>query len=490
MLAGRLRAWVLLCVALFAAMLGAGCGGGGGSPGITSGTSGGGSATTGTLAVVVSTPGGVAGALQISGPNNFARALTQSATLAGLAPGNYTIAAAGIALGATQYMPLPAGQTVTVAAGAIATATVSYAARAPSLGLTEVASGLDRPVFLAAPDGDSRQFIVLRGGRIRVMQGGALLPQPFLDISAGVSTAGEGGLLSVAFDPGYASNGYFYLYYTDQQQNIVIERFRAQPGANVADPASGLVILRVPHQQYANHYGGQLAFGTDGLLYIGTGDGGGEGDPLGNGRNPDALLAKMLRIDVSHASAGAPYAVPPSNPFVGQAHKRAEIWASGLRNPWRFTLDGAQIYIADVGQDRREEVDIADTAQGGLDFGWNLMEGTLCLKDGCDRSGLTLPALEYGHGDAAGGACAIVGGFVYRGAALAELAGRYFYSDYCAGFLKSLYFSGGGVLEQRTWPLPAIGAVVSFGRDGQGELYLVAASGSIYKIGRSFAPKS
>lgn len=363
-------------------------------------------------------------------------------------------------------------------------------APAVSIGLTQVASGLDRPMFLGAPDGDPRLFLALRAGRIVVLQGGNVLPQPFLDISADVSTNGEGGLLSLAFDPQYAANGYVYVYYTDLAQNIVVERFRAEASTNHADPASGLVILRIPHPGYTNHYGGMLAFGPDGYLYLAPGDGGGEGDPGNNGRNLATLLGKLLRIDVSHASAGAPYAIPPSNPYIDQPRIRPEIWASGLRNPWRFAFDAPHIYIADVGQDQREEVDIADAAKGGLDYGWSTMEGTRCVQNDCDRTGLTLPALEYGHASLPGGTCAIIGGYVYRGAALPELAGRYFYSDLCAGFLKSFYFTGGMVTEQFQWAVQPVGQVVSFGRDGQGELYLVAASNTIYKIARSAAPKS
>jgi glucose/arabinose dehydrogenase len=362
---------------------------------------------------------------------------------------------------------------------------------AVSIGLTQIASGLNQPMFLGAPDGDPRLFLALRAGRIVVLQNGNVLPQPFLDIGASVSTNGEGGLLSLAFDPQYASSGYFYVYYTDLAQNIVVERFRAEASTNHADPASGLVILRIPHPGATNHYGGMLAFGPDGYLYLAPGDGGGEGDPANNGRNLATLLGKMLRIDVSHASAGAPYAIPRSNPYAGQPRIRPEIWASGLRNPWRFTFDGPQIYIADVGQDQREEVDIADAAKGGLDYGWSTMEGTRCVQHDCDRTGLTLPVFEYGHASLPGdGTCAIIGGYVYRGMALPELAGRYFYSDLCAGFLKSFYFTGGVVAEQFQWAVQPVGQVVSFGRDGQGELYLVAASGTIYKIARSAAPKS
>lgn len=303
------------------------------------------------------------------------------------------------------------------------------------------------------------------------------------DISARVLVAGEGGLLSMAFDPGFAANGRVYVYYTDAGQNIVVERFTVPANANVIDPASGLVIIRIPHPTFQNHFGGLVAFGPDGYLYIGTGDGGGAGDPPRNAQNLNVLLGKMLRLDVSAASTAQPYAIPPGNPYINQSARRGEIWASGLRNPWRYSFDGNQLYIADVGQDRREEIDVAVSTAGGLNYGWNITEGTLCYgAASCDLTGLTAPVFEYDHG---GTACSITGGFVYRGAALPELAGHYFYSDYCAGFLKSGIVSGGALSSQRDWGLTGLGNIVSFGRDGQGELYLISATGKIYRIARA-----
>jgi glucose/arabinose dehydrogenase len=485
MLADRARLFVLLLYTLLVA----GCGGGGGSPGSVRGGGGSGPGT-GQLAVVVTNlPAGIDAALRVTGPGDFKRDLTGSATLVDLAPGSYTVVAAGITAGAASYIPMPASQALDVKAGGSATAAISYAIKAVALGLTEVATGLDKPVQLTAPTGDARQFVVERTGRIKVIQDGQLLAQPFLDLSTRVSNAGEGGLLSLAFDPHYASNGYFYVHYIDLQQNITVERFLAKADASRAETTSGLVILRVPHPDTTSHYGGLLAFGPDGYLYLSTGDGGLELDPQGNAHNLDSLLGKLLRIDVSHASAAQPYAIPAANPYAGQPSRRGEIWASGLRNPWRFAFDDGQLYIADVGQARREEVDIAPVSKGGLDYGWDTMEGSLCLADGCDSNGLALPAFEYDHGDVSDGPCAIIGGVVYRGSALPELSGRYVYSDYCAGFLKSFVAGGGGVSDQRDWAVQSIGRVVSFGSDGQGELYLVTDSGSIYKIGRTFAPK-
>ena len=355
-----------------------------------------------------------------------------------------------------------------------------------SLALRQVASGLDAPIFLTAPAGDRRQFIVERAGRIRILQDGLVLALPFLDISGRVVTSGEGGLLSMAFHPQYASNGQYFLYYTDRSGDIVIERRRVSPNPNVSDPVAVLEILRIAHPGFSNHYGGLLAFGPDGYLYLGTGDGGGAGDPAGNAQNPAVLLGKLLRIDVDAATAGASYAIPASNPFVGQAGRRAEIWALGLRNPWRFAFDAGALYIADVGQGQQEEVNLTPATQAGLNYGWNILEGSLCYNAAtCNRAGLVLPAYEYAHGAGNINGCSITGGDVYRGKAIPELSGRYLFSDYCAGYLKSFVTSGSGVQELVDWGIPKQNAIVSFGRDADGELYLISASGTISKIVRA-----
>jgi glucose/arabinose dehydrogenase len=352
-----------------------------------------------------------------------------------------------------------------------------------TLALAPVAANLSSPTFLAAPPGDTRQFIVERAGRILLMQGGALLSQAFLDIRALTDVTGEGGLLSMAFDPGYATNGRFYVYRTNAGHDIVVERYTVSGDPNRADAASGTTILRIPHPGFTNHFGGLLAFGPDGYLYLGTGDGGSAGDPNGNAQNLGSLLGKLLRLDVASATAAVPYQVPATNPYRGQAGARPEIWASGLRNPWRFAFDGDKLYIADVGQDQREEIDLEASVQGGLNYGWNRMEGSACYgAQSCDRSGLALPVLDYSHLEA-GNPCSITGGYVYRGTAIPELAGRYFYSDYCAGFLRSFLAADRTVTEQREWNVNKVGQVVSFGRDGQGELYVLGASG-IWKIVR------
>jgi glucose/arabinose dehydrogenase len=355
-----------------------------------------------------------------------------------------------------------------------------------SLAIREVVSGLDEPVFLTAPAGDRRQFIVERAGRIRILQDGALLALPFLDISARVSSTGEGGLLSMAFHPQYAANGQYFIYYTDAGGNIVVERRSVSANPNLSDPTSALEIIRIPHPGFSNHFGGLLAFGPDGYLYLGTGDGGSAGDPPRNAQNLRVLLGKLLRLDIGAATAGAPYAIPPSNPFAGQAGRRPEIWAYGLRNPWRFAFDGSALYIADVGQDRREEVDVSPLASGGLNYGWNILEGSLCYNAAsCASAGMVAPVFEYDHGPGDVNDCSITGGYVYRGLALPELAGHYFYSDYCGAYLKSFLAAGTGVLEQVDWGIPKLSGVVSFGRDAEGELYLVSQSGTIYKIVRA-----
>jgi glucose/arabinose dehydrogenase len=351
------------------------------------------------------------------------------------------------------------------------------------LDLKAVASGLTSPVYLTAPTGDPRLFIVDQPGRIRVVRNGQLLATSFLDISPRVGSGGERGLLSMAFDPAYASNGFFYVYYTNTSGDIVVERYGGTPGADVAS-ATPTPVITIAHPTYANHNGGLVMFGPDGMLYLGTGDGGSGGDPFGNGQNLNVLLGKLLRIDVRTL----PYAIPASNPFVGQAGRRGEIWAYGLRNPWRFAFDrrptapGSDLFIADVGQDRYEEVDVASSTTGGLNYGWNTMEGAHCYPSGdtCSKTGLQIPVLEYDHARG----CSITGGFVYRGAALPEIAGHYFYSDYCKGWLASLTGSAAAGYVSRDWSVPSVGNVLSFGEDAAGELYVLSSNGTVYEIVR------
>jgi glucose/arabinose dehydrogenase len=341
-----------------------------------------------------------------------------------------------------------------------------------------VTTGLSNPVFLTQPLNDGRIFVVEQAGRIRVIQGGVLQATPFLDISSRVLFSGEEGLLSVAFHPQYATNHLFYVYFTTQTNgDIRIERFTAT-SADVADPATSKLILTVSHSQQPNHNGGLLTFGSDGMLYAGLGDGGGGGDPFLNGQNFNALLGSLLRLDVN-VDPGA-YLIPPDNPFVNQPNHRGEIWAKGLRNPWRYAFDEptGMLYIADVGQNLHEEVDVQPASGGGLNYGWNVMEGFSCYNAStCTQTGFKLPVLDYPH---TGGACSITGGYVYRGSAIPGIRGHYFYSDYCAGFLRSLRYSNGAAVDQTDWGL-TMTAVASFGVDAAGELYVMSGN-SILKI--------
>ncbi|WER47458.1 PQQ-dependent sugar dehydrogenase [Cupriavidus sp. WKF15] len=440
----------------------------------------------GALAVVIGgLPAGTSGDVTVNGPSGFRQRLGSSATLSGLASGIYTVVAASVLSGTAAFFPQPATQQVTVGNGT-ASATVTYGSSQPfALALQAVASGLAEPVFLTSPANDTRLFIVERAGRIRVMQGGTLLATPFLDIASLTTTDGERGLLSMAFDPAYAANGRFYVYYTNSAGNITIARYQVSASnPNVADPAA-TILLTIPHPSFSNHNGGLLAFGPDGMLYLGTGDGGSEGDPSGNAQNLNSLLGKLLRIDVSGAQA---YAIPPGNPFAGQPGRRSEIWASGLRNPWRFAFDNTDgtLYIADVGQDQHEEIDVVASATGGLNYGWNRTEGSACFgAPTCDMQGIAQPQLDYRH-DANGG-CAVVGGYVYRGSAMPPLRGRYLYSDLCSGWLRSFDFRDAAA-EQLDWGITIPGNVLSFGTDAQGEIYVLAdpftssGSGKVYRI--------
>jgi len=354
-----------------------------------------------------------------------------------------------------------------------------------ALAVKEVASGLSTPLLLTAPAGDTRRFIVERPGRIRILgSDGTLRSTAFLDLTGLISTDGEGGLLSMAFHPNYAQTGRFYIYYTDKFSNIAIDEVKVSADANVADANSLKRIITIPHPTYTNHYGGMLAFGADGYLYAGTGDGGGAGDPSGNAQNLDSLLGKLLRLKVDDVIAPL-YNVPADNPFVGQAGKRGEIWAYGLRNPWRFAFDNttSSLYIADVGQGLKEEVDVVASGLKPANYGWNIMEGTSCYNAAsCAQQGLTLPVFEYDHGTNNANGCSITGGFVYRGTALPELAGRYLYSDYCKGFLKSFLYANGAVSESKDWAVGDIGQVPGFGQDAAGELYMLSDSGKVYQI--------
>jgi glucose/arabinose dehydrogenase len=348
---------------------------------------------------------------------------------------------------------------------------------ATSVALQVVADRLDQPVdVVSSDDGSADLLVVEQPGRILRLPGGAGPPVGFLDIRARVLSGGEQGLLGIALAPGYATNGRFFVDYTDLAGDSVVAQFMRRADGT-ADPASERVVLRV-EQPAANHNGGAIRFGPDGMLYIALGDGGGGGSEHGHRR--DTLLGKILRLDVDGTPpARAGYLVPPDNPFVGTAGVRPEIWLTGLRNPWRFSFDRAtaDLWIGDVGAGDREEVDVARAGVGGLDFGWDIMEGTLCQGGaGCDMTGLTLPVSEYDHNVG----CVIAGGIVYRGAAIPSLGGRYLFGDYCSGMIWSI--DAGAVEAGLRAPEPLIetgASVVSFGLDATGEVLVVDIAGSV-----------
>lgn len=346
------------------------------------------------------------------------------------------------------------------------------------LRLELVANGLDEPIFLTAPEGDDRLFVVEKAGRVRVIKNGTVLPTPFLDITSQVGTVYSRGLLGMTFDPDYGTNGRLYVYYIDRSDNVVVERFTSTPGADVAGPTGG-VVISFPHGGEDLH-GGAIEFGPDGMLYFASGDGGCCDDVPNNAQNMGVLLGKMVRLDVRTQ----PATIPPSNPFVGRAGVRPEIWASGLRNPWRFTFDepSGNLYIADVGEREVEEINVVSSTAAGLNFGWRLMEGPLCFNPSTDcqaGQNLTLPA----HGYMREEGCAVIGGFVYRGEVLTGLAGHYLYSDYCQGWLRSFRWTGSGTTDHRQWEGVSLPFLRSFGRDGAGELYMLEGE-SVWKIVR------
>ena len=348
--------------------------------------------------------------------------------------------------------------------------------------LQEIASGLSFPLYLTAPAGDfSRLFIVEKTGGVRIVKDGTLLADPFLDLSAHVSGGNEQGLLGLAFPPDYATTGRFLVHYTDTAGDTRLSVFQVSANPDIADSQSELVILTAD-QPFSNHNGGQIVFGPDGFLYLGLGDGGGSNDPGGRGQDRGELLGSILRLDVQ---SGTSYAVPQDNPFVGQPGSQPEIWSYGLRNPWRFSFDRANgdLYIADVGQNEIEELDIASAESGrgkGTNFGWSIMEGSKCFGGGqCDQTGLTLPAFEYNHAQG----CSITGGYVYRGSALAALQGLYFYGDFCQGWVHSLRSTNGTAGEVTDWPaLRTASSLTSFGEDAAGELYVLESSGRVSRI--------
>ncbi|TVR49181.1 MAG: hypothetical protein EA425_12905 [Puniceicoccaceae bacterium] len=365
----------------------------------------------------------------------------------------------------------------------------------PVITRTIIPFGLVQPLFLTAAPGDhDRLFILEKPGRIRIYDRTTetLLPTPFLTVSP-ITTNSERGLLGLAFHPDFENNGYFFINYTNQTGSNVIRRYRvSEMNPNLADPASAFDLLTIP-QDFANHNGGWIGFSPiDGYLYIAVGDGGSGNDPLRRAQNRSNLLGTIVRIDVDGddfpEDSSRNYRIPPDNPFIGETGVRPEIWAYGLRNPWRCSFDRetGDLWIADVGQDNREEINFQPAdSQGGENYGWRIKEGTRItgLEPGADLSGLTDPVHEYDFSD---GRKSITGGYVYRGGALPHLRGMYFFADYIADFIRSFHYEGGVVAMEDVidWSTAflAIPDVSSFGEDAAGELYLVSLTGSVRQI--------
>jgi glucose/arabinose dehydrogenase len=351
-----------------------------------------------------------------------------------------------------------------------------------SISLTPVVSGLSNPVDLQQPDdGTGRFFIVEQPGTIRILQNGAIASTPFLDIRSLVTFGGEMGLLGVAFHPGFAQSKRFYVNYdrtlpSGQIQTMIAEYQVSASDSNQADPTERMLLT--VDQPFTNHKGGQLVFGPDGFLYIGLGDGGSGGDPFGNGQNLNTHLGKMLRIDVDHTTGALPYAIPADNPFAGGGGL-PEIWAYGLRNPFRFSFDRTtgKLFIGDVGQDKYEEVDIG---QKGANYGWNVMEGMHCYSPttNCNMTGITMPIVEYDHTEGE----AVIAGYVYHGTAVPSLAGSLLIADYITGKIWRLTQDNSGNW-QRVLLLSSGRAISSFGQDTAGEVYVTDySSGGILKV--------
>ena len=350
--------------------------------------------------------------------------------------------------------------------GVLALLAVFATTTAGAVGLEPVLQGLSSPLYVThARDGSGRLFIVEQAGRIKILQPGAVAPSVFLDITDRVQDGGERGLLGLAFHPRYASNGFFYVSYTDLTGDVIIARYQASSAnPNVANPGSELILKTIPHRQFGNHNGGMVEFGPDGRLYVGVGDGGGGNDPDNHAQSLGTLLGKILRIDVD---TPAPY-IPPDNPFGN------EIWAYGLRNPFRFSFDRGtgQLFAGDVGQGAREEIDII--TRGG-NYGWRVFEGTLCtgLGPAACGPGFLPPIVDYAH---AGGRCTVIGGYVYRGAAGTLPLGTYVFADFCTGEIFVLQNGAVQVL------LDTGLSIASFGEDAAGELYVVGLGGTVHRL--------
>ncbi len=361
------------------------------------------------------------------------------------------------------------------------------AASVPEVRLEPVVSGLEQPTSVVNPsDGSGRLFITQKTGLARIVENGELLDAPFLDLTGVVSLESEQGLLGLAFHPDYAKNGRLFIHYNEDGDTVISE-FAVSDDPNVVDAASERVLLTI-EQPYPNHKGGNLAFGPDGLLYIGMGDGGAGGDPEGRGQDLTTLLGKMLRIDVdTQPDNGDPYAVPQSNPFVASGDAEPEIWAYGLRNPWKYSFDRetGDLWIADVGQGSFEEVNMQPASStGGENYGWDVLEGSSCYSDDgsvseCAREAFALPVTEYGRDEGS----SITGGYVYRGENIPALAGQYVFGDFGSGLVWTAAPAGDGSYTRATL-LDAGFPVVAFGEDEAGELYVADFTGALYR----FAP--
>jgi glucose/arabinose dehydrogenase len=334
--------------------------------------------------------------------------------------------------------------------------------------LQEVAR-LEAPVGMALRKGDDGIYFIEQTGRVRVLRGARMDPDPVLDVSSQIRAGGEQGLLGIAFSP---PGDFLYLDYTDTSGATHIAEFAMRGGR--PDPSTQRNVITID-QPYANHNGGQLAFGPGGGLYIALGDGGSAGDPHGNGQSLNTLLGKILRID-PHPSGGRPYGIPRDNPFVSRAGARPEIWDFGLRNPWRFSFDPdtRDLWIADVGQGDWEEIDHEPAGRGGRNYGWNRLEGTHRFS-GDAPAGAVGPVLEYNH---SGGACTVIGGSVYRGDAIPDLRGAYIYGDYCLGWVKAVPAGGG---QPRDFGIK-VASLTSFGTDQEGELFALSGGGQVFRI--------
>ena len=377
-------------------------------------------------------------------------------------------------------------------AGLVATAVLvlalapSGARAAAAVVLTPVVSGLDAPVFVtSANDGTGRLFVVEQTGRIRVIKNGVLLATPFLDVSDRISHGGEQGLLGLAFHPNFKTDGRFYVNFTRTNGDTAIVQFRVSPKPDQAMRSSARRIIDIA-QPFDNHNGGMITFGPGGYLYIGMGDGGSGGDPGNRAQSLDSLLGKLLRVNVNGSVGARHYLIPTANPYVSKPG-RDEIWARGLRNPWRFSFDRltSDLWIGDVGQGLYEEVDRAkastsSTSWGrGANFGWRQLEGSHCFNpsSGCSRTGKVMPAIEYSHDDG----CAVTGGYVYRGAAIPSLYGQYVFGDFCSGMIWT-FPAGAKWPIGRTLLTDTSLSISSFGEDQNGELYVVDRGGTLYRF--------